>query len=62
MGVVTVRSVNETKAERLEMGSHGGLVGVLFMAAANAASDEKKHVFLYPGVNVTMIPEKPIKK
>ena len=61
-GVVTVRSINQTKSERLEAGSHGGLIGVLFMAAVNAASDEKKHVFLYPNVNVTMMPEKSTKK
>lgn len=55
--VETVRSLNKTKTDRLTAGSNVGLVGLVFMAAVNAASDEKKHVFLYPDVNLTMHPE-----
>lgn len=60
--VETVRSMNKTKTDRLVAGSNVGLVGLVFMAAVNAASDEKKHVFLYPDVNITMYPEKNLKQ
>ncbi len=61
-GVETVRSMNKTKNDRLTAGSNAGLVGLVFMAAVNAASDEKKHVFLYPDVFLSMHPNNPGKK
>jgi hypothetical protein len=50
--IQTARAYNKTKSDRLESGSNGGLLGVVFVAAVNAASDETKHVFLYPAINV----------
>lgn len=50
--VHTARAINKTKSDRMQSASGGGLLGVVFVAAVNAASDETKHVFLYPPVNV----------
>ena len=50
--VRTVRAYNKTKSDRLKGSGSGGVLGVVLVAAINAASDEKKHVFLYPEVAV----------
>lgn len=50
--IQTARAYNKTKSDRFASGSSGGLLGVVFVAAVNAASDETKHVFLYPPINV----------
>lgn len=47
---------NVTKEERLQQGASGGVVGVLFVAAINAASDETTHDFAYPTIKVLMTP------
>jgi len=56
--IATKRSFDKTKSDRLSAGSSGGLIGVVFMAAVNAASDDKEHVFLYPDINLIMRPNK----
>ncbi len=48
----TVRAFNKTKSDRVKGSGSGGVLGVVLVAAINAASDEKKHVFLYPEVAV----------
>ena len=52
--VRTVRAFNKTKSDRLKGSGSGGVLGVVLVAAINAASDEKKHVFLYPEVAVLL--------
>lgn len=54
--MIEIGAFNATKAERLQAGSGAGAVGVLFMAAVNAASDEATHDFRYPVARVLMTP------
>ncbi len=51
------RSVyNQTKNDRLNMGSKAGLLGVLAVVAINAASDDKTHDYKYPPMQIVMTP------
>lgn len=45
-----------TKEQRLNSAAGAGAMGILFMAAVNAASDETTHDFAYPLVRVVMTP------
>jgi hypothetical protein len=54
--LVDIGAYNVTKAERMQAGGNAGVVGVLFMAAVNAASDETTHDFRYPHLRVVMTP------
>lgn len=57
--LVEVSAFNATKMERMQAASGGGAVGVIFMAAVNAASDPATHDFRYPRVSVNMEPVAP---
>jgi hypothetical protein len=47
---------NKTKNDRYAAGSRAGVAGLLVMAVVNGLSDESKHDFLYPPLNVEMTP------
>jgi len=50
--IQSVRAYNKTKTDRLNGASSSGVLGVVLIAAVNAASDETKHVFLYSPLNI----------
>lgn len=54
--LIEISAFNATKMERMQVASGGGAVGVIFMAAVNAASDPATHDFRYPPVRVNMEP------
>ncbi len=47
---------NQTKSSRMNMGAQAGLLGVLAVAAINAASDDKTHDYKYPPMNIVLTP------
>ncbi len=47
---------NKTKSDRYQMGGRAGVLGVIAVAAINAVSDEKTHDYLYPPMNITLVP------
>ena len=51
-----VAVVDATANQRLASGANAGLVGLVFMAAVNAASDETTHEFRYPQASIIMEP------
>lgn len=52
--MIESHAFDATKSGRLASGSAGGVVGVVFMAAVNAASDDSKNVWLYSPISVVL--------
>jgi hypothetical protein len=52
--LIEVGAYDVTNASRLQAGSGAGAVGILFMAAVNAASDQSTHDFSYPVAKLAM--------
>jgi hypothetical protein len=53
-GMVTVAPFDETRRSRLASGSSGGLLGVVVVAAVDAAADNSKNDWRYPVARVVM--------
>jgi hypothetical protein len=53
-GMVTVAPFDETRRSRLATGSSGGLLGVVVVAAVDAAADNSKNDWRYPVARVVM--------
>ena len=52
--LVTVRALDITRSQRLNSGANAGLVGLLVVAAIDAASDNTKNDWKYPPVKVLL--------
>jgi hypothetical protein len=53
-GMVKVAPFDETRRSRLASGSSGGLLGVVVVAAVDAAADNSKNDWRYPVARVVM--------
>jgi hypothetical protein len=53
-GMVTVAPFDETRRSRLASSSSGGLLGVVIVAAVDAAADNSKNDWRYPVARVVM--------
>jgi hypothetical protein len=54
-GMVTVAPFDQTRQSRLASGGSGGLLGVVVVAAIDAAADNSKNDWRYPVARVVML-------